>query len=292
MRVLVTGANGFVGQHTCAALTHAGHIVTAATRSDVGDISGDTDWRPWLKSQEAVVHLAAHVHQMQDKAPGEYSKVNTQATLNLAKQAAEAEVQRFIFLSTAKVMGEGRDTPYTMQDKPAPEDAYARSKWEAEQSLAQSPMQVVILRPPLVYGPDVRANFLRMMEAVTHGIPLPFGAVQNRRSLIYVGNLAQAIVYSLQAIPPGTYLLSDGEDVSTPELIRKVALALNRPARLLSVPPGILQLAGKILGKEKAVNRLLGSFAIESHLPGWQPPFTPAQGLRETAEWFTKQHAQ
>jgi len=218
--------------------------------------------------------------------------INTEATLNLARQAARAGVRRFVFISTIKVNGEGREAPYRETDVPAPEDAYAMSKWEAElglQRVAQeTELEVVTLRPPLVYGPGVKANFLRLIHAVARGWPLPLGAICNRRSLLFLRNFVDAIRLCLEhpAAAGQTFLLDDGQAVSTTELIRAVACAMGRPVRLLAVPAGVLELAGALLGKRTAVARLTGSLwvdssAIRSRL-GWTPPFSMETGLAAT----------
>ena len=303
MKILVSGANGFVG---CALRAHLGAhgyaVVSAVRRTSglsqemvIGDISGATNWAAALAGSAAVVHLAARVHVMGDTAEDPlalYRATNTDATLNLARQAAQAGVKRFIFISTIKVNGEGRDTPYRETDASAPEDVYAISKWEAEQGLRQiaqeTGLEVVILRPPLVYGPEVKANFQRLIHIVNRGWPLPLGAIRNRRSLLYLGNFVDAIRLCVEhpAAAGQTFLLDDGKPVSTPELIRAVARALGRPARLLAMPVWMLEAAGTLLGKPTAVARLTGSlfvdgFAIRSRL-GWTPPFTLEQGLDET----------
>jgi UDP-glucose 4-epimerase len=261
----------------------------------IGDINGATDWTTALNGCDAVVHLAARVHMMRDHACDPlalYRATNTEATLNLARQAAHAGVKRFVFISTIKVNGEGRDTAYRETDTPALEDAYAISKWEAEQGLRrieqETGLEVAILRPPLVYGPGVKANFLRLMQTVQKGWPLPLGAIRNRRSLLYLGNFVDAIQLCVEhpAAAGQTFLLDDGEPVSTPDLIRALARAMGRPARLLAVPVGVLELAGALLGKRAAVARLAGSLyvdssAIRSRL-GWTPPFSMEAGLAAT----------
>lgn len=303
MRILVTGANGFVGGALCTHLAGVGHSVQAAVRrssglSDetvVGSIDDVTDWKPIVSGCDAVVHLAARVHVMHDMAEDPlalYRATNTQATLNLARQAVQAGVKRFVFISTIKVNGEGRDAPYRETDTPAPEDAYAISKWEAEQGLVriaeETGLEVVILRPPLVYGPGVKANFLRLMQLVQKGWPLPLGAIRNKRSLLYLGNFVDAIRVCIEhpAAAGQTFLLDDGQAVSTPELIRAVAQTMDRPARLISVPLGMLQLAGALLGKRAAVVRLAGSLWVDSSLIrtrlGWTPPYSMEAGLAAT----------
>ncbi len=221
-----------------------------------------------------------------------YRAINTEATLNLARQAAQAGVKRFVFISTIKVNGEGGDVPYRESDVPAPADAYAMSKWEAEQGLQQiaqeTGLEVVILRPPLVYGPGVKANFRRLMRIVEQGWPLPLGAIRNRRSLLYLGNFVDAIRLCIEHPDAAgqTFLLDDGHPVSTPDLIHALAGAMRRPARLLAVPMGMLNLAGSLLGKRAAVARLTGSLyadgsAIRMRL-GWTPPFSMEAGLART----------
>jgi UDP-glucose 4-epimerase len=307
MKALVTGATGFVGTALCARLADCGHGVVPAVRSKsglphevvVGNLDASTDWRPALTGCDAVLHLAARVHVMEDAAQNPlalYRATNTEATLNLARQAAQAGVKRFVFISTIKVNGEGRDAPYRETDAAAPEDAYAISKWEAEQALQQiaadTGLEVVILRPPLVYGPGVKANFMRLLRTVERGWPLPLGAIRNRRSLLYLGNFVDAIRLCLEhpAAAGQIFLLDDGEPVSTPELIRAVARAMGRSARLLAVPVGMLELAGALLGKRAAVSRLTGSLyvdssAIRSRL-AWTPPYSLQQGLAATvADW-------
>ncbi len=311
MKVLVTGATGFVGSALCARLAASGIEVVPAVRNlsglphevAVGNLAASTDWRSALSGCDAVVHLAARVHAMDDTAQyplalyrstnlALYRSTNLDATLNLARQAAQAGVKRFVFISTIKVNGEGRDAPYRETDAPAPGGAYAISKWEAEQGLlriaAETGLEVVILRPPLVYGPGVKANFLRLMRMVERGWPLPLGAIRNRRSLLYLGNFADAIRLCVEHPDAAgqTFLLDDGEPVSTPQLIRAVARAMGRPARLPAVPVGMLGLAGALLGKRAAVARLTESLFVDSSAIrtclGWMPPYTLEQGLAET----------
>lgn len=312
MRILITGATGFVGTALCRRMIHEGWQVRGAVRSlsdqarlpagvaavPVGSIGPDTVWTHALSGVDIVVHLAArtHVTHEVDVDPlNAYRRINVAATERLARAAAAAGVKRFIYLSSVKVNGEGRAEPYTEQDRPAPEDPYGISKWEAEQALrriaAETGMDVVILRPPLVYGPGVKANFLALINVVRRGIPLPFASVQNRRSLLYLGNLVDAII--TVCIRPGaagqTYLVSDGVDVSTPELIRKIAGVFGRSARLFSFPSHCMRLAGRLLGKTSAVERLLGSLAVDcskiQRELDWKAPATMEQGLKETAEW-------
>lgn len=303
MKVLVTGAAGFVGSALCDRLNVAAHDTVAAVRrqSDlrnefvVGDIGPSTDWRSVLVDCDVVIHLAARVHVMDDTAADPlalYRATNTDATLNFARQAAAAGVKRFVFISTIKVNGEGRDAAYCEADVAKPQDAYAISKWEAEQGLhriaADTGLEVVILRPPLVYGPRVKANFLRLLRTVRRGWPLPLGAVRNHRSLLYLGNFVDAIKICIEHPDAAgqTFLLDDGQPVSTPDLIRAVARAMGRPARLLAVPVSVLEFMGTLLGKQAAVARLTGSLWVDSSLIrqrlGWIPPYSMEAGLAAT----------
>ncbi len=303
MNVLVTGATGFVGRALLEELGARGHRGIPVVRRIAGlshemiipDVHAQTDWRAALTGCDAVVHLAARVHVMHEKAAKPlalYRSTNTDATLNLARQAARAGVKRFVFISTIKVNGEGRTMPYRETDAPAPEDAYAISKWEAEQGLQQiareTGLEVVILRPPLVYGPGVKANFLRLLRTVERGWPLPLGAIRNRRSLLYLGNFVDAIRLCVEhpAAAGQTFLLDDGEAVSTPDLVRAVAHAMKRPARLLWVPVSMLEFMGTLLGKRTAVSRLTGSLWVDSSLIrsrlSWTPPYSMEAGLAAT----------
>lgn len=319
MRVLVTGANGFVGRAVCSALAQSGDEAVAAVRNDaapyaiadasslvsVGEIGPDTDWSHALHGCEAVVHLAARAHVMRDEATDSlalYRAINTAGTLNLARQAAAAGVRRFVFVSSVKVLGEERAAPYTEADVPAPRDDYARSKWEAEQGLwriaQETGLEVTVLRPPLIYGPGVQANFLRLMRWVARGVPLPFGRVANRRSLLYLGNFADAIVRcSHHPNAAGqTFLVCDGEAVSTKALIGAIAHAMGRPARMLPVPPRLLRYLAGALGKQAEAGRLLGSLELDCgklrQALAWQPPFSFEQGMDATVAGFMqKGHA-
>ncbi|OZA28741.1 MAG: NAD-dependent dehydratase [Hydrogenophilales bacterium 17-64-11] len=306
---MVTGASGFVGRALCAELSRRGHSVRGALRQNaiapallkevgsvvVGTINAATDWKAALAGCDAVVHLAARVHVMDDRANdplAEFREVNAEGTLNLARQAAQAGVRRFVFVSSIKVNGEGRAAAYLETDAPAPWGPYAISKWEAERGLKriaqETGLEVVILRPPLVYGPGVKANFLRLMQAVQSGWPLPLGAIHNRRSLLYLGNFVDAI--RLCVVHPDvagqTFLLDDGGPVSTPDLIRALARAMGRPARLLAVPVGVLELAGTLLGKRAVVGRIAGSLYVDSSLIQsrleWAPPYSMETGLAAT----------
>ena len=286
MRVLVTGANGFVGAAlTTRLLGERRYAVIGAvrdasaklpalvTRAEVGPLGPETDWRPAIGHVDTVVHLAARVHMMSEAIRNplaEYRRVNVAGTAALARQAAAAGVKRFVFLSSVKVNGEsGR---YTEADPPAPEDAYGISKHEAEAAL--------------VYGPGVRANFLALMRAVSRGIPLPLGAVNNRRSLVALSNLVDFIITCIEhpAAANETFLVSDGEDLSTTDLIRRLAGAMGRPARLLPVPESVLIAGAALLGRRDIAQRLLGTLQVDTskagRLLGWVPPITVDEGLR------------
>lgn len=318
LKVLLTGAAGFVGCATGAHLVASGHVLTAAVRTlpqtplpyhaaqitAIGGLESFADWPALLTGVDVVVHLAARVHVMRDAAAdplAQYRAVNVDGTLNLARQAAAAGVKRFVFVSSIKVNGEERAVAYFEADTPQPKDDYARSKWEAEQGLRQiageTGLEVVILRPPLVYGPGVGANFLALLRAVARGVPLPLGAINNQRSLIYVGNLVDAIRCCLEhpAAAGRTFLVSDGENVSTSDLIRRMAAALGRPARLVALPVPLLRAAATLAGKSALVTRLLDSLSVDDTSIrrdlGWSPPFTLDEGLRETAAWYANRKA-
>lgn len=312
MKILVTGANGLVGRALCSVLDQTkDHVVRAVRRSTtpwevpVGDLNEDTDWSEALgQNTDVVVHLAGQVPST-DGAVGplgdRYAEVNTLGTANLARQCAVHGVKRFVFVSTVKVLGEGKSEPYRDTDLAVPADAYAISKWEAEQTLwqvaAETGMEVVVLRPPLVYGPGVKGNFLRLMQALDKRRPLPLGCIQNQRSLIYLGNLVDAIRLCLThpKASEKTFLVSDGDDVSTPELVRRIAAALGRRPFLLPVPVSWMRWAGRVLGKQATADRLLGSLCVDiSPLReelGWIPPYTMQEGLEATAQWYRKTKA-
>ncbi len=312
-RVLVTGATGFVGRPLCRLLAEHGLPLRAALRSPAagsltpaaqsvvtGEIGPESDWSGALEGIDSVVHLAARVHRLREDQPGACRLVNTLGTLRLAEQAVRAGVRRFVFLSSVKAVGEsGHLTPET---PPSPADAYGRSKWEAELGLRdiadRTGLEVVILRPPLVYGPGVRANFLRLLRLVDRGIPLPLASVHNRRSLLFVGNLADAVLACLEhpAAAGRTFCLADGEPLSTPGLIRRLAAALGRPARLIPFPPTLLRLAARVTGRTAVVDRLLGDLTVDDaplrETLSWVPPFTVDEGISRTARWYLHQGRQ
>ncbi|HTP96267.1 MAG TPA: NAD-dependent epimerase/dehydratase family protein [Burkholderiales bacterium] len=311
--VLVTGAGGFIGSGLCTTARARGARIVRLVRrpqpaepdrmTRVADLGAESDWPALLDGIGAIVHLAgpAHVPFGSDAAAlAQLRRVNVEGTARLARAAAAAGVRRLVFVSTIKVNGETTPAqPFTERDAPDPRDAYAVSKWEAEQALAEvaagSRLEIVVLRPPLVYGPGVKANFLALLRAVDRGWPLPLGAIDNRRSLVYLDNLIDAILLCLEhpAAAGKTYLVSDGEDISTPELVRKLAHALDRPARLFPVPVALLRAAGAITGRRDAVERLTGSLQIDGSAIrrelGWRPPATLHEGFAATARGYRAQ---
>ena len=311
--ILVTGATGFVGKALINRLVreHACDGVVAAVRRNVelqpegmqqvkvGDLLPTTDWSIALKGVEAVVHCAARVHVMRDDATDPlqaYREVNVNGTLNLACQAAQAGVRRFVFVSSVKVNGESTlpGQPFTADDVPSPLDPYGVSKLEAEQGLrnieTKMGIEVVIVRPPLVYGPGVKANFAAMLRWVALGIPLPLGAINNARSMVALDNLLDLLVTCLQhpAAAGQTFLVSDGEDVSTSDLLRRTTYAMGKRALLLPVPALVLEWGASMLGKRDVAQRLFGSLQVDiektRHLLGWNPPLTLDQGLKKAVD--------
>lgn len=285
MRVVVTGAAGFIGRAVGPALRARGHEVVALERAATGDLAGFAGWPAQLAGAGAVVHLAALAHS-RDVDQARLHAVNVDAPLALGKAAAAAGV-KMLLMSSVKVLGE--ETPGSAFDDaspPAPQDAYARAKAEAEAALRAVPgLALTVLRPPLVYGSGVKANFLALLRAVARGWPLPLASIHNRRSLVYVGNLADAVVRCLEA--PGaagrTYGVTDGAPLSTPDLCRAIGAALGRPARLFPCPPALLEIAPP--ARKLTRSLVIDDSAIRREL-GWAPPYTFEQGLRLTAEWF------
>jgi nucleoside-diphosphate-sugar epimerase len=314
LRLLVTGANGFVGQSLCAELFQQGHVIRAAVRSAnvlsedferaiVGPIDKGTDWSAALCGVEVVIHLAARVHVMEDHADNplaEFRKVNVEGTLNLARQAVEAGARRFIFLSSIKVNGEGTllGQLYTAEDQPAPVDAYGISKREAEDALrhlaSETAMEVVIIRSPLIYGPGVKANFQSMMHWLDKGIPLPLGAIYNQRSFVALENLIDLIVTCIHhpSAANQTFLAGDDEDLSTPELLQRMAAALGKKVWLVPVPSFLLVWSARLLGRQAMAQRLCGSLQVDiskaRDLLGWKPPVSVDEALRKTAQYYMK----
>ena len=312
IKLAVTGASGFVGRALCQEAIARGFLVRGVTRhpcdlSDgvenaaVGVVDSQTKWTSALEGCDVVIHLAARVHIMHDKAPdplAEFRRVNTQGTIRLAQEAVASGIRRLVNVSSIGVNGPSTigESKFTSQDIPDPHNPYSLSKWEAEKALrelhAQGVMEVVTVRPPLVYGPRVGGNFLRLMSAVNRGIPLPLGMTRNFRDLIFVGNLVDFLLVCAQH--PGaagnTYLVSDGTPVSTHTLLRGLARALHVQPRVFPFPPFLLQWMGNMTGYNAEFERLLSSLRVDSSNAfrdlGWQPPFTLRQGLQSTADWY------
>jgi nucleoside-diphosphate-sugar epimerase len=310
-RMLITGAGGFVGQALCAALADNHLPFTAVVRRTpavcpmpdtliVPDINETTDWRAALDGVDVVVHLAARVHVLQDAACdplAAYRLGNCAATLNLARQCTQAGVRRFIYLSSVKVNGEATaGRPFGVDDAPQPQDPYGISKWEAEQGLAriaqQTGLELVIIRPPLVYGPRVKANFLQLMRWVERGIPLPLAGIDNRRSMVYVGNLVDLVLRcaASDSAAGHTFFVSDGLDVSTSKLICTIANTMHRRANIFWVPQWVLIGGGRLFGRAAVSDRLLGSLQVDivhtEDVLGWRPPFSFGVGIAETVFSF------
>lgn len=311
--ILVTGASGFVGGALIQRLAGDSpqRDVVAAVRRlienlplkikqvEVGDLLPSTDWTHALKGVDAVIHCAARVHVMNEQVNdplAAFRRVNVQGTLSLARQAAEAGVRRFVFVSSVKVNGEATKTgqPFTADGASAPQDPYGVSKMEAEQGLcelsAKTGMEVVIIRPPLVYGIGVKANFATMMRWLRRGVPLPLGGItSNRRSLVYVGNLIDLITVCINHPKAAnqTFLVSDDEDVSTSNLLQRMAKALGCPVRLVNISPTLIKLAAKFIGKPGIADRLCGSLQVDitktKDFLGWKPKFSLDEGLLLTA---------
>lgn len=313
--VLITGCSGFIGRALAKKCLSEGWTVKGTIRSDlisrnlpggvepviVQDVGPHTNWSEALDAVTAIVHLAARVHASSNSdcdsdSIEEYFRVNLVGTSNLARSAASAGVRRMVFLSTVKVHGEGREEPYSEADPAAPQGPYAVSKHAAENALKEaskrSPLETVVLRPPLVYGPGVGANFLRLIKLVERRVPLPFSGVTNRRSLIFIENLVDAILACLREPKAAgkTYLVADVESPSTPELITQIAEFLVAPVKLFSFPPAIIRRSSALFGKQKEADRLLGSLVADTSKIrreiGWSPKFVQREGLRATVEWY------
>jgi nucleoside-diphosphate-sugar epimerase len=274
-RIVVTGASGFIGRILCPALHAAGHEVVAPERAALGDVAGQ------LAGAKAIIHLAALAHARGVQA-GVLNKVNAELPVALGRAAAEAGT-RMIFMSTVKVLGEETGAaPFDETSAPAPQDDYARAKAAAEAKLRAIPgLALTVLRPPLVYGPGVKANFLALMRAIALGVPLPLAGIDNRRSLLFAGNLADAVLRCLESPPGKTFLLADGAPVSTPGLCERIAAALGRRARLFTLPASLRALVPAALTRSLVVD----DAAIRREL-GWRPPHSLDEGLRRTAEWL------
>lgn len=317
-KILITGASGFIGSAVLEKLAvRAGIDLVTTVRNPVSvlpvsehslhvcALDGDTDWHQALKGVDVIIHCAARVHVMSEDYSDpltEFRRVNVDGTLNLARQAVSAGVNRFIFVSSIKVNGEktlpGR--PFKADDNPAPVDPYGISKLEAEQGLQalaeETGMELVVIRPVLVYGPGVKANMLSMMRWLIKGVPLPFGSIHNQRSLVALDNLVDLIVTCIDhsAAANQTFLVSDGEDLSSSVLLRKMAVALGKPVRLLRVPSWLLEAGALVLGKQALAQRLCGSLQVDisktRDLLGWAPPVCVDEALRRTAHHFLMEH--
>ncbi|AHI72837.1 UDP-glucose 4-epimerase family protein [Burkholderia thailandensis] len=312
-RIVVTGANGFVGRALCRVLLAAGHEVTGLVRRRGGCIDGVSEWvheaddfvgvaDRWPSSLQAdvVVHLAARVHVMRDRVldpDTAFRTSNVAATLRVARAARQQGARRFVFLSSIKAIAEADGGAPLREDSiPAPQDAYGRSKLEAERALEQlrdgASFDTVIIRPPLVYGPEVRANFLSLMRAVAQGVPLPLGAVRARRSMVYVDNLADAVMHC--AIEPaamqGCFHVADDGAPTIAELVNDIARHLGRSARLLPIPEPLLRVVGAMTGRTAQIDRLTNDLRLDTaHIRavlGWRPPYSREEGLAETTRWF------
>ena len=308
-RVLITGATGFVGQtliphllshgyHVRAALRRPAPVPAAVEPALVGELGPTTEWLQALAGVDLVVHLAARVHVMGETGPeaaAHYHRTNVEGTRRLAEAAAAAGVRRFLLMSSVKALGEGGHAPLTEATPPAPTDPYGCSKLGAEVALAQAAgtaMSWVVFRPPLVYGPGVGANFLKLLRLSRSGLPLPLAAIDNRRSLVFAGNLADAVCRALDH--PGAanrrFLVHDGAALAVPELIRRLAHHFGRPARLFPVPPAVLRLTATALGARGAFERLCGSLEVDDsalrNRLGWVAPVTVDEGLKATVAWY------
>ena len=310
-RVLLTGASGFVGRAIYNALLDRGERLVCPSRSPLdwlapdvanpqtGELSPTTDWSPHLQGVDVVIHCAARVHVMHETTAHPlalFRLVNVAATVQLAEQAAQAGVKQFIYLSSVKVNGDGTQLghPYSEASAPAATDPYGVSKYEAEQALLalgeRTGLRVTIIRPPLIYGPGVKANFASMLQWVRKGVPLPFGRIRNKRSLVYLGNLVSLILCCMHhpQAAQQIFLVSDNHDLSTPELLQLSAQAMNTQARLLPFPPRLLILLATLVGKQAVSDRLCGSLQVDirkaQQLLGWTPPYSVEEGLRATVE--------
>ena len=284
MKILITGQNGFIGKALFDLLKQQGHQVRGTVRNEnkieegldiiaVGDISSTTDWSTALKDIETVIHLANRAHVLNDQVSDPltiFREVNVAGTIHLAKQALESKVKRFIFISSIKVNGEKTDEhSFSVEDRPNPQDPYAISKLEAENALreisAQSTMEIVIIRPPLVYGQGVKGNFKRLSRLVELGIPLPFASIKNKRSLISLENLVQLLSKAIidPTVANQTLLVSDSKDLSAPQLIKKIAKSIGKPTRLFPFPVKLLKILGKLTGQSKAISRLTENLQID-----------------------------
>ncbi|HYI32403.1 MAG TPA: NAD-dependent epimerase/dehydratase family protein [Glaciibacter sp.] len=315
MRILVTGANGFIGRHLCALLLARGHEVGAAVRRPgtapagcveilVGDLSADTQWHDVLACYESVVHMSARVHIMDDTSSdplADFRSVNTEGTRRLAKAAAEQGVARFVFLSSIKVNGEATNgRPFTAGSALAPADPYGVSKMEAELALwreiRDTTMTAVVVRTPLVFGPGVKGNFIRMLAITAKRIPLPLGSVKNRRSMVSVWNLTDLIERAAgEPDAAGTTIVAaDAFSPSTPQLLRELSKAMRLQPRIIKLPVAMMRVAGVLTGKSGVVQRLVSSLEVEpgssSSSWSWTPALSFQEGIQRTVDWYVNEH--
>jgi nucleoside-diphosphate-sugar epimerase len=312
MPIVVTGAAGFIGRALVGRLAGRGAAVIAAVRCAagfspgvtervVGDITRATDWTPLLTGARAVVHLAGRAHAPSGDAPRDWMESDAAAAAALARAAGQAGVERFVLVSSIKVLGDATgDTPFRAGRPAAPADAYGFAKWcieEAVREAAARALSLIVIRPPLVYGPGVKANFRALLRLVDSGLPLPFASIANRRSLVFLDNLVDLIDVALDhpEARDGTFLLRDDDEVSTPELVRRIARALHRPARLLPCWPPVLRSAARAIGCGTAAERLIGSLAIDDSATrerlGWRPRISLDEGLAATCLWYRSPRA-
>jgi nucleoside-diphosphate-sugar epimerase len=312
-KLLITGSTGFLGKALCKNLKIKKHLIHTAIRSEnqiliegtksfnVGDICSTTKWKNALMGIDCVIHCAARTHVMKEEKKNQllsYRKINVEGTKNLAIQAASQGVKRFIFISSIKVNGEQTVgcSSFNSNNNPKPEDAYGISKWEAEQTLWNisklTGLEVVIIRPPLVYGEEVKGNFLRLLDLIYKGVPLPLAGIKNNRSFLGIENLIDAITQCIDhpKASGNTFLISDLECISTSDLINKLARLMKKPSRLFSVPISLIKLIGYITGKSLEIKRLLYSLQVDSSnirkALGWTPPFSLDEGLKKTVKWY------
>jgi nucleoside-diphosphate-sugar epimerase len=308
--ILITGATGFIGSHLIPKLEQKNYQITIALRQPfnsnhktivVGEIDNDTSWANALKNIDVVIHMAARAHILEESVANpeaQFDRVNTEGTINLGKQCLEAGVKHFIFLSSIGAVTTLSDNMINESSACNPDTPYGRSKLKAEKALEKlcenSSMTYTILRPTLVYGANNPGNMERLLKLTSKGLPLPLGSINNSRSLVYVGNLVDAIITCIDRTEAKnqTFIVSDGEDLSTPELIRRIGKAMNKTPLLLPIPSHLLKSGTKLLGKGEVGDRLLGSLAVDSSkirkTLNWQPPYTVDEGLKITADWFAE----
>jgi len=315
MVIAVTGATGFLGSALLERLSTQYGVVALVRKEPLvrlagvdyricGDLSPSQEWSHLLPGVDVVIHTAARVHVMDassSAAVNEFRRTNVEGTINLAQQAANGGAKRFIFLSSIKVNGEftDPDRPFSAEDGPNPQEAYSISKMEAEQGLqeigAKCGMEIVCIRPPLVYGPGVKGNFLSMLRWLKLGVPLPLGSIHNKRSLVSLENLVDLIITCIDypAAANQIFLVSDDEDLSTSELLQRMSAALGQSVRLIPVPAKLLQMGAQMLGKKDVAQRLFGNLQVDisktKNLLGWSPPMSVNEGLRKTAKWYLRQ---